>query len=216
MAHAATPFGAGYGRTRFASPNGAFKVIYLAQDLTTSVAETLVRDVSKAGPAGNSCWQKLISGGNRSERVDSLHSYRSQNNRGAAARCLHRSGAWQSTRSGPQTEPSGVRADQCRRTGLPFTPHGSHLRLPLRTCFAGILCGVCCPAGRLSCRIYPRFAGAERHPPRHALRRLPSAAKRLLDDADMLLQPVAIRYGFAVSDVLRRAFGLTARNSPEP
>ena len=44
MAHAATPFGAGYGRTRFASPNGAFKVIYLAQDLTTSVAETLVRD----------------------------------------------------------------------------------------------------------------------------------------------------------------------------
>ena len=44
MAHAATPLGAGYGRTRFASPNGDFKVIYLAEDLTTSVAETLVRD----------------------------------------------------------------------------------------------------------------------------------------------------------------------------
>lgn len=32
------------GSTRFASPTKAFKVIYLGQDLTTSVAETLVRD----------------------------------------------------------------------------------------------------------------------------------------------------------------------------
>jgi hypothetical protein len=30
--------------TRFASPTKAFKLIYLGQDLTTSVAETLVRD----------------------------------------------------------------------------------------------------------------------------------------------------------------------------
>lgn len=44
MTHAATPLGAGFGITRFASPAKAFKVIYLAQDLTTSVAETLVRD----------------------------------------------------------------------------------------------------------------------------------------------------------------------------
>jgi hypothetical protein len=44
MAHAATPLGAGYGITRFASPNRGFKVIYLAEDLTTSLAETLVRD----------------------------------------------------------------------------------------------------------------------------------------------------------------------------
>lgn len=44
MAHAATPLGAGFGVTRFASPTKAFKVIYIAQDLTTSVAETLVRD----------------------------------------------------------------------------------------------------------------------------------------------------------------------------
>lgn len=44
MAHAATPLGAGFGVTRFASPTQAFKVIYLGQDLTTSVAETLVRD----------------------------------------------------------------------------------------------------------------------------------------------------------------------------
>jgi len=44
MAHAATPLGAGYGVTRFASPTRAFKVIYLAQDLTTSVAEAIVRD----------------------------------------------------------------------------------------------------------------------------------------------------------------------------
>ena len=44
MAHAATPLGAGFGVTRFASPAKAFKVIYLGQELTTSVAETLVRD----------------------------------------------------------------------------------------------------------------------------------------------------------------------------
>ena len=44
MAHAATPLGAGFGVTRFASPTSAFKVIYLGPDLTTGVAETLVRD----------------------------------------------------------------------------------------------------------------------------------------------------------------------------
>jgi hypothetical protein len=44
MAHAATPLGAGFGVTRFASPTKAFKVIYIAQDLTTAVAETLIRD----------------------------------------------------------------------------------------------------------------------------------------------------------------------------
>ena len=44
MAHAATPLGAGVGVTRFASPTKAFKVIYISQDLTTGIAETLVRD----------------------------------------------------------------------------------------------------------------------------------------------------------------------------
>jgi hypothetical protein len=44
IAHAATPLGTGFGVTRFASPTKAFKVIYIAQDLTTAVAETLVRD----------------------------------------------------------------------------------------------------------------------------------------------------------------------------
>jgi hypothetical protein len=44
MTHAATPLGAGFGVTRFASPTKAFKVIYIAQDLATGIAETLVRD----------------------------------------------------------------------------------------------------------------------------------------------------------------------------
>jgi RES domain len=44
MAHAATPLGAGFGVTRFASPSKTFKVLYIAEDLTTGVAETLVRD----------------------------------------------------------------------------------------------------------------------------------------------------------------------------
>ena len=49
MAHAATPLGAGFGVTRFASPAKTFKVIYLGQDLTTGVAETLVRDRFQGG-----------------------------------------------------------------------------------------------------------------------------------------------------------------------
>ena len=44
IAHAATPLGTGFGVTRFASPTKAFKVIYIAQDLATGIAETLVRD----------------------------------------------------------------------------------------------------------------------------------------------------------------------------
>ena len=44
MRYAATPLGMGVGLTRFASPNGDFTVLYLARDLTTSIAETLVRD----------------------------------------------------------------------------------------------------------------------------------------------------------------------------
>ncbi len=44
VAHAATPLGAGFGVTRFASPTHGFKVIYITQDLTTGVAETLIRD----------------------------------------------------------------------------------------------------------------------------------------------------------------------------
>jgi hypothetical protein len=34
----------GYGKTRFASPTDAFKLLYIAKNLTTSIAETIVRD----------------------------------------------------------------------------------------------------------------------------------------------------------------------------
>lgn len=44
MAHATTPLGAGLGGTRFASKTAAFKVVYLGQNLTTGIAETIVRD----------------------------------------------------------------------------------------------------------------------------------------------------------------------------
>lgn len=44
LAHAATPLGMGFGQTRFASPSGAFKLLYLARDLPTSIAEAIVRD----------------------------------------------------------------------------------------------------------------------------------------------------------------------------
>jgi hypothetical protein len=44
IAHRATPLGMGYGKTRFASPNDAFKLLYIARDLPTSIAEAIVRD----------------------------------------------------------------------------------------------------------------------------------------------------------------------------
>ncbi len=44
MVHAATPLGMGFGETRFASPMDAFKVLYISETLTTSIAEAVVRD----------------------------------------------------------------------------------------------------------------------------------------------------------------------------
>ncbi|RVU10573.1 MULTISPECIES: RES family NAD+ phosphorylase [Rhizobium] len=43
-AHAATPLGMGFGKTRFSSPRDKFRLLYLAQDPATAVAETIVRD----------------------------------------------------------------------------------------------------------------------------------------------------------------------------
>lgn len=42
--HAATPLGMGFGQTRFAAPDNSFQLIYLARNLTTAIAETVVRD----------------------------------------------------------------------------------------------------------------------------------------------------------------------------
>ena len=42
--YTATPLGMGYGETRFASPTQSFKLIYIAIDLATAIAETVVRD----------------------------------------------------------------------------------------------------------------------------------------------------------------------------
>lgn len=44
LLHRATPLGMGFGRTRCASPNDGFKLLYVAEDLQTSVAETLIPD----------------------------------------------------------------------------------------------------------------------------------------------------------------------------
>ncbi|WP_166038534.1 RES family NAD+ phosphorylase [Sphingosinicella sp. YJ22] len=40
----ATPTGMGDGKTRFASPDDSFKLLYAARDLATAIAETIVRD----------------------------------------------------------------------------------------------------------------------------------------------------------------------------
>lgn len=44
IAHRATPLGMGFGNTRFASPTEAFKLLYIAEDLATCVAEAIIRD----------------------------------------------------------------------------------------------------------------------------------------------------------------------------
>lgn len=38
------PLGMGYGRTRFASADDQFKLLYLAEDLATCIAEAIIRD----------------------------------------------------------------------------------------------------------------------------------------------------------------------------
>ncbi|WP_259667714.1 RES family NAD+ phosphorylase [Rhizobium lentis] len=43
-AHAGTPLGMGFGKSRFSSPKDKFQLLYLAQDPMTAVAETIVRD----------------------------------------------------------------------------------------------------------------------------------------------------------------------------
>ena len=40
----ATPLGMGFGQTRFSSPEGRFRLAYIARDLPTAIAETIVRD----------------------------------------------------------------------------------------------------------------------------------------------------------------------------
>lgn len=39
-----TPLGMGFGETRFASPGKAFRLLYIAEDLATCIAETIIRD----------------------------------------------------------------------------------------------------------------------------------------------------------------------------
>ncbi|WP_244557246.1 RES family NAD+ phosphorylase [Agrobacterium tumefaciens] len=43
-AHIATPLGMGFGNSRFSSPHRRFRLAYIAQDLPTAIAETIVRD----------------------------------------------------------------------------------------------------------------------------------------------------------------------------
>jgi len=44
VAHRTTPTGMGFGKTRFASPTDSFKLLYVAQDLPTALAEAVIRD----------------------------------------------------------------------------------------------------------------------------------------------------------------------------
>lgn len=51
--HMATPLGRGFGSSRWSSPTNSFKVIYLGQEIGTSIAETVIRDRFEAVPASD-------------------------------------------------------------------------------------------------------------------------------------------------------------------
>ena len=51
--HMATPLGRGFGSSRWSSPTDVFKVIYLGQEIETSIAETVIRDRFEAVPASD-------------------------------------------------------------------------------------------------------------------------------------------------------------------
>ena len=42
--HAGTPLGMGFGQTRFSAPDHSFRLVYIARDIATAIAETIVRD----------------------------------------------------------------------------------------------------------------------------------------------------------------------------
>lgn len=51
--HMRTPLGRGFGLSRWSSPKNSFKVIYLGQEIETSIAETIVRDRFEAVSASD-------------------------------------------------------------------------------------------------------------------------------------------------------------------
>lgn len=42
--YASTPLGMGFGQTRFSAPDNSFQLVYIARDVATVVAETVIRD----------------------------------------------------------------------------------------------------------------------------------------------------------------------------
>jgi len=44
IAHRATPLGMSISKSRFSSPTDAFKLLYIARNLATAIAETIIRD----------------------------------------------------------------------------------------------------------------------------------------------------------------------------
>ena len=44
IAHRSTPLGMSFGKTRFASTTDSFKLLYIAENLATAVAEAIIRD----------------------------------------------------------------------------------------------------------------------------------------------------------------------------
>lgn len=51
--HMSTPLGRGFGSSRWSAPQNSFKVIYLGQQIETSIAETIIRDRFEAVSASD-------------------------------------------------------------------------------------------------------------------------------------------------------------------
>ena len=43
-AYAAAPLGMGFGHSRFSAPDNSFQLVYIARDIATAIAETIIRD----------------------------------------------------------------------------------------------------------------------------------------------------------------------------
>jgi hypothetical protein len=74
MSHASTPLGMGFGDTRFASPAGSFRLLYIAKDIATGIAETIVRDRFEGMAVGELMMSEIISWG--ATEISILHRLR--------------------------------------------------------------------------------------------------------------------------------------------
>ncbi|WP_375337273.1 RES domain-containing protein [Rhizobium lentis] len=119
-AHAGTPLGMGFGKSRFSSPKDKFQLLYLAQDPMTAVAETIVRDRFQ-GKAERVIFQEEFD--RRRPKPGPAFPARPALRRRKPARCLD--GCRSGTGAGERTpaQPGHLRSHRFRRHSLHVADH---------------------------------------------------------------------------------------------